>query len=477
MNYQNTILSALIPRNQAEKPTADEALKIVFKNKVTANHFTGYYKYLFELIAKQSNRTSILDMELLTAYLDTSEYKDEHKAEIKILFTSCRERFTVNDKLDVICAAFIEEQNFISFSQALINTGEILSQGKKFGKLELKGLAAAKKFFIDKISSLQGALDSSFPSMSVAEAVPNFWEDYERKEQNPGIGLMTGLTEVDRLTNGFDPGEFVLVAAAYGEGKSTLLRNFAYHAAYRQKKNVVYYTLEMPLKQIERELISLHSVDPKFSYPKGLTSSDIQRACLKPEERALLRVVTDDLQNNIHTGIFKIVQLPNNATVSTIRENMMYLQNEFQLDAIYIDYAALLTSELLSCANPVEKISDTIRKIKNLANTFNNGQSITVINAHQISREARMRVDKSEDKRYDRSFLSDTSETEKSADTILWSLRTEDMERAHELKMGVAKNRRGPKMPDWFVREDFRCGHVTSIYQPMAKNRESVYDL
>jgi replicative DNA helicase len=474
MNYQETILSALIPRTQAEKESGNLALKEVIKNKVSARHFTGTYKTLFEIIGLQAQRPSILDMDLLNAYLEGSTLKDEQKSEVKILFSACKNQVTTADKLETVCKAFIEEQNFINFSQSLMVAGEILSQGKKIGKLELKGLSDSKKYLIDSISSLQQSADSSYPSQTVVEAIPTFWENYFKKESNPQAGLMTGTFEIDKLVNGFDPGEFILVAAAYGEGKSTILRNWAYHAAFRQRKNVVYFTLEMPHHQIMRELISLHSLDPKFGIPLGLPSFEIQKVALLPDQKVKLKEVTDDLETNVNYGIFKIVQLPANSTVSTIRESLMYIQNEFPLDGVYIDYASLLTSEV-NRGSTISETADTLKKLKNLANTFNNGVGIPVISAHQVSRDARTRVDKSEDKRYDRSFLSDTSEAEKSADQIFWALRTDDFEKAKELKMGVAKNRRGPRIPDWFVRENFKCSQVASIYTPPQEDKEKVF--
>jgi hypothetical protein len=51
------------------------------------------------------------------------------------------------------------------------------------------------------------------------------------------------------------------------------------------------------------------------------------------------------------------------------------------------------------------------------------------------------------------------------------------MEKARELKMGVAKNRRGPKIADWFVRENFSCSHISSIYRPPTENKDSIYDM
>lgn len=475
-NFQETILSALIPRTQAEKSVADAALKEVIKCKVSARHFSSHYKTLFEIIALQSQRPSILDIDILTAYLEGSSLNDQQKSEVKILWSLCKNQFTANDKLELTCKAFIEEQNLINFGNALLTSGEILNQGKKIGKQDFKGLADAKKYLIDSISTLQGANDNSYPSDTVPEAVPTFWDDYFRRESNPSAGLLTGNVEIDRLTNGFDNGELIIIAASYAEGKSTLLRNFAYNASYIQKKNVLYFTLEMPHKQIMRELISLHSLNPKFKCPKGIHSNDIQRASLVPEQKVLLKEVTDDLQNNINYGILKIIQLPNNSTVSTIRDNLMYFQNEFPLHGVYVDYASLLSPEI-SRGNTISEVADTIKKMKNLANTFNNGAGVPIITAHQVSRDARTRVDKSEDKRYDRSFLSDSSEMEKSADMVFWALRTDEMEKAREIKMGVAKNRRGPKIPDWFVRENFSCSYVGSIYQPQKQSMEEIFVL
>jgi replicative DNA helicase len=476
MNFQEAVLSAVIPRGSADKADADQAFREVLRNKVTVRQFTGAYKTLFEIVGLQAQRTSPLDMELLSAYLESSALGDEQKSEVKLLFSACKNQVTAPDKLETMCKALIDEQNLVNFSQALITTGEILSQGKRVGKQELKGLAAAKKYLVDCVTLMQSSEDSSYPSETLVESVPVFWDDYFRKANNPGSGLLTGIAEIDGLTNGYDPGEFIVLGAAYGEGKSTLLRNFSYNAVFRHKKNIVYFTLEMPHKQIMRELVSLHSLDRKFKNPEGIPSNRIQKADLNDREKSQLKAVTDDIENNVDYGIYKIIQLPNNATVSTIRESLMYLNNQFPLHGVYIDYASLLTSEV-NRNSTISETADTLKKLKNLATTFNSGAGIPIITAHQISREARMRVDKGEEKRYDRSFLSDTSEAEKSADMIFWCLRTEDMERAHELKMGVAKNRRGPKIPDWPIRENFQCGQVSSIHTPSALNKDAIYDL
>ena len=473
MNFQESILSALIAKTQQEKPMADAALKEVIKSRVNVRHFQGNYKTLFEIIGLQAQRPSILDMELLSAYLEGSEMSDEQKSEIKILFSTCKNQYTSVDKLETICKAFIEEQNFQAFSLSLMTAGEILTTGKKIGRAEFKGLADAKKYLVDSISTLYNANDASYPSDSIVDAVPIFWENYFRREANPQSGLLTGLVEIDELVNGFDPGEFIIFAAAYGEGKSTLLRNFAYDAAFKQKKNVVYFTLEMPHSQIMRELISRHSLDPKFGCPKGLSSKSIRDAKLSPEDKVLLKTVTDDVESNINYGILKIVQLPNNATVSTLREMLMYFQNEFPIHGVFVDYASLLAPEV-NRPSTVAEVSDIMRKMKNLANTFNGGAGIPIISAHQISRDARSRADKIEDPQYDRSFLSDSSEVEKSADQVYWALRTEDYERSREIRMGISKNRRGERRQSWFVRENFSCSYIGSIYNPAGQNFETL---
>ena len=56
-------------------------------------------------------------------------------------------------------------------------------------------------------------------------------------------------------TSGFQKGDMVLVAARPSMGKTTFVLNLAQHAALREGKNVVIFSLEMPKEQLAYKLL------------------------------------------------------------------------------------------------------------------------------------------------------------------------------------------------------------------------------
>jgi len=59
------------------------------------------------------------------------------------------------------------------------------------------------------------------------------------------VGVPTGFTELDALTNGFHPGQLIIVAARPAMGKSTFALDIARNAAIAQNKSTLFFSLEM----------------------------------------------------------------------------------------------------------------------------------------------------------------------------------------------------------------------------------------
>ncbi|MFK5165286.1 DnaB-like helicase C-terminal domain-containing protein, partial [Propionibacterium freudenreichii] len=57
-------------------------------------------------------------------------------------------------------------------------------------------------------------------------------------------GIPTGFTDLDELTNGFMPGQMIIVAARPAMGKSTLALDFARAAAIKNHLAAAIFSLE-----------------------------------------------------------------------------------------------------------------------------------------------------------------------------------------------------------------------------------------
>lgn len=462
MNFQDSILSALIPRVPAEKYLTDEAFKEISKARVSASYFSSNYRILFDIIVKQQNKQTTLDREILEAYLIQGNYEEEKKNELRILFNTCKEQTVPLEKFIELIPAFVEQSNTLSFGDALTSATRILTEGMQNGKISLKGLTDAKKYLIDKISGLQGSDSASFPQAKVSESMQMLWDIYNEAQNNPGIGVLTGIKEIDAATRGIRKGELWILGGFMGEGKSQGLRNFAYYASAVQKKNVVYATLEMPLRDLLVQFVSLHSTNPKFKNPFGVKSTGIYNGELSKEDLIKLEEVTTDYSNSSQFGINHILQLPFGSTVSSLKEKLVYLNSLFKIDCLYLDYTALLKPEFVKHST-VAETTQVANDLKSMALGFNDGEGLAVVAAHQVSRDARQRAEKAEIKRYDYAFLADSAGVERAADVILWILRTTEMQEQREIKMGVNKFRRGKTIPDFRLREYYDCSKIESM--------------
>lgn len=461
MDIQSSLLSAFIPRTLSEKPEADSAFAEAIQLKLCPENFTGHYRFLFEIIARQAPKKNILDREILETYLVPSKLSDEEKTQVRILFASCRETYTDIDKLKSLVPMFLEQQGAKELGAVLTDTARILMEGVRVGKADLKGFEDARKYLLKHVSGITSGVDTS-PQGFLSQKMDKFWKNYQQAKENPDYGIKSGIRELDAATGGARNGELFTIAGFAKEGKSQVLRNWAYNAAIRQHKNIVYISLEMSLDELMPLFLSLHSTHPKFGNTDGIKAFSISEGRLSDSEEARLKEVTEDFDMSTEYGLLYILQAPSGSTVSSLRNSLVSLNSVFSLDAVFLDYASLLRPDVAMDTTTMQ-VTAIYKALKDLALTFNNGRGIPVITAHQTSRAKREAVDKAGTKRYDMGYLSDASEVERSSDMVAWILRTEELKAAHELRMGMSYFRRGRTPPDWTCAEYYDCSQIRNM--------------
>jgi len=83
------------------------------------------------------------------------------------------------------------------------------------------------------------------------------------------VGVPTGFTELDALTNGLHPGQLIIVAARPAMGKSTFALDLARNAAIKCDKPTLFFSLEMGRAEIAMRMLSAESMIPLQSMRKG----------------------------------------------------------------------------------------------------------------------------------------------------------------------------------------------------------------
>jgi replicative DNA helicase len=100
----------------------------------------------------------------------------------------------------------------------------------------------------------------------------------------PVVGVPSGFSDLDRLTGGFRPGQFIIIAARPAMGKTSLALNIATHAAVDLGKKVAIFTMEMAADEVVMRMFSSAAEVNMESMLKGygMNEEKLIRSCRPP---------------------------------------------------------------------------------------------------------------------------------------------------------------------------------------------------
>lgn len=270
----------------------------------------------------------------------------------------------------------------------------------------------------------------------IGEAVQNELQEITRKFKNKEsiTGLATGFPSLDALTNGFQKGDFIIVAARPSMGKTAFVLNMAKNMSISSEhRSVAFFSLEMSREQLVQRLLCSTALVDSGKIRTGRISTQKEWTQLATAASVLMDA---PLWIDDTPGI----------SVGEIRSKCRRLKAEHGLDIIMIDYLQLMQSKNVSRSgdNRQQEISDISRSLKSLARELN----VPVIALSQLSRSVEARQDH-------RPFLSDLRESgslEQDADMVSFLYREayynreieDDDPRKNETEIILAKNRNGP---------------------------------
>jgi replicative DNA helicase len=199
------------------------------------------------------------------------------------------------------------------------------------------------------------------------------------------VGVPTGFTDLDELTNGLHPGQMIILAARPAMGKSTLGLDFARSASIKHGLTSVIFSLEMSRTEITMRLLSAEAKVPLHHMRNGkMSDEDWAKLARKMGEVSEAPLFIDDSPN---------------LTMMEIRAKARRLKQRHDLKLIVIDYMQLMTSGKKVESRQLE-VSEFSRSIKLLAKEL----EVPVIAISQLNRGAEQRTDK-------RPMLSDLRES------------------------------------------------------------------
>ncbi|MFZ5878454.1 MAG: replicative DNA helicase [Chloroflexota bacterium] len=221
----------------------------------------------------------------------------------------------------------------------------------------------------------------------IREVLSDFYDRIDDLAKRPEdiMGVPTGFIDLDRLLNGLNQSDLIIIAGRPGQGKTGFLLSIAKNASLTHKKHVAIFSLEMSNEQVVQRLIAQET---------GIDSQRLRSGKLTETEWPLF---THAIEVFSDTKLF-LDDTPA-ITPLALRTKCRRLHMEYGLDLVIIDYLQLMGGDTRN-DNRVQEVSYISRNLKILARELN----VPVLTAAQLSRAVEQRSDK-------RPVLSDLRES------------------------------------------------------------------
>ncbi|CDZ79978.1 Replicative DNA helicase [Candidatus Rubidus massiliensis] len=413
--------------------------------------------------------TSINALNIAADALDDSDfYYTEHKIIFDILKTSYKsdkpadvhlvgEELKRQDKLKAIggvaylatlaqyagTSAYIEEYAQIvrnkSILRRMIGASHIIEKKALEEPNDVLGtLDDAQQLFFQisqNANPSSGKLISQiFSGVKAEKQIPFLKELQERQEryiekrpEDSGItGISSHFTDMDKMLNGLNNSNLMILAARPAMGKTAFAINIAENVCFKQKIPVGIFSLEMSAEQLVHRIVCSQA---------EVQSDKIKTGSLNGDEFQRVVEAVNRMQNYV-----MIIDDQPGLKITDLRARARRMKETYGIGFLVVDYLQLISGAGSSKAqeNRQNEISEISRMLKNLARELN----IPILCLSQLSRKV-------EERQGHRPMMSDLRESgsiEQDSDIVMFLLRREYYDPNDKPGMAeliVAKNRHG----------------------------------
>lgn len=290
--------------------------------------------------------------------------------------------------------------------------------------------AQMENWMIEDIQKAFDALQEDDFSSEDSSIKTDLIKMYERPYEpiKKVLSVTTGLTDLDKMLNGFQPNELSIIAGRPSMGKTDVLNHFALHAGHAGNLPII-FSLEMGRASMIDRLIA---VSGRYN---RLRMRDPYENFTEEQKKKWLPSLTFLDEANIH------IDDRSGPTVGQIKAKARQIikSNKGKTPIIYIDYLQIIRPDNPR-DNPTQAIGQISGDLKRMAKEFN----CPVVCLSQLSRS----VEQRQDKRPIMSDLRDSGNIEQDADVIGFLYREDYYDKETEnqdiLEINIAKHRNGP---------------------------------
>ena len=407
----------------------------------------------------------LIDKEAIAKATEILSAEDFYREAHRVIFSAMLEIYNKNEAVDMITVTDIlrrdnklEDVGGIAYITSLANVvltaanvkyhAEIVAEKSVLRQLVKVSteIAAMGYEANDEVGVLLDTAESRILEISnrkkradftpISAVLMDSVQDIEKLLNNKGglTGIPTGFNDLDKLTSGLHPSDFIILAARPSMGKTALALNIVQNVALRAHKrvggdprSVAFFSLEMSKEQlVNRMLCAEANIDSQRLRIGEMKEDDWTHLWDACDVMSKAKIYIDDT-----AGI----------TVMDMRSRARRLKAEHGLDLIVVDYLQLMqgSGKRNTSGDRQQEVSEISRSLKALARELD----VPVLALSQLSRGVEARQVK-------RPMLSDLRESgslEQDADIVAFLYREDyynpETENKHT-ELIIAKHRNGP---------------------------------
>ncbi len=237
----------------------------------------------------------------------------------------------------------------------------------------------------------------------IRDVLQNVYQDIETLSETGGAltGLKTGFSALDNVIIQMGKGDFIILGARPGMGKTSFAMNIATNVAKNSGKAVCIFSLEMSAEQLVSRMLSSEAL---------IDSKKIRTGQLESEDWENIAGVISSL-----SGCEIYIDDTSQISVAEMKSKLRRIKN---LGLVVIDYLGLMQTTL-NTDNRAQAVGEISRNLKIMAKDL----GIPIICCAQLNRGTEGRT--GENKKPTLADLRDSGSIEQDADIVIFLYRDE----------------------------------------------------
>lgn len=413
-----SVIGGLILNNKA----ADDVIEIVSE----ADFYRKEHQYIFRAITQLTHESKPLDVLTVCEALKKMQLFDQaggkkYLADIVVTTPSA-----ANIKA---YATIVREQSVLRQLIAASNT--IITDAYNPDGRAVRDLLDTAQEKILKVAEQHDSGEGPQPINMLMQSTISLLQErakFYAENKNALIGTTSGFRRLDAITNGFQPGNMIVVAARPSMGKTSLAMNLVENAVIKTGKPVIVFSLEMPAEEVTMRLLASLS---------RINLGNLARGDIDAEGWTRLTSAISLIRNKpLH------IDDQGGLTPYELRARVRRIAKEYngELGLVMIDYMQLMSLGGGAKERHLE-VAEISRMMKSLAKELR----VPVIVLSQLNRSLEQR----QNKRPVMADLRESGAIEQDADLIMFIYRDEvynkdNPENKGQAEIIIGKHRNGP---------------------------------